>query len=155
MEVAINDSTMDLDDIDPRRYSLRTVSLVGIIALLLFCASYLVDVRIVVESPNYGDVTAGVAALWRLVLGVTTVGSFAIGIYSLVADDDESDGPAMGFEIKGEDHDIDIYLQLPDEEAANEDETAADEDESGSGDSSNRPDGERRSGTDEESSNAP
>ncbi|WP_152424477.1 MULTISPECIES: hypothetical protein [Halococcus] len=83
---------------------------VGVVALVLFSASYLVDVRIIVENPNYGDVTAGVRTLWRVILGITTVGSFAIGIYNLTTDGNGDSGPSTGFKIEGEGHDVDVHL---------------------------------------------
>lgn len=41
---------------------------------------------------------------------MATLGSFCLGIYNLLADDEHSGGPANTFEIKGDNHDIDLHL---------------------------------------------
>lgn len=94
-----------LDRFDPR----GRVVLVGVLALLLFVASYVVEVRIVLVNPAYGDVTSAVRLLWRAVLGVTTVGSFLLGVRELFGGKDGSDGPATRVEIGGTGHEIDVY----------------------------------------------
>lgn len=98
-----------LDRFDLRDRPSWWAVLVGILALLLFGASYVVDVRVVVVDPDYGDVTSAVRLLWRAILGVTTIGSFLLGIRELVGGDDGPDGPATRVEIGGTGHEINVY----------------------------------------------
>jgi hypothetical protein len=98
---------------DPRRYSPRFLFVVSVATLELLVVSFLVDVRIVLERPNYGDVTTTVRVLWRVVLGLATLGSFLIGVYNSVSREADG-GPTRGFEIKGRNHDIDFHVHIGD-----------------------------------------
>jgi hypothetical protein len=98
------------------RYHPYVFVLVGGVALALFVLSFLVEVRIVVENPNYGDVTSAISILWQAILGLTTVGSFVLAVYNYRTDVDDSDGPATGFTIRGENHDIDFHLHVEGDE---------------------------------------
>lgn len=101
---------MRISGVVPRRYSPRTLLVVGTVALLLLVASLLVEVRIILESPEYGDVTGLVQPVWQAVLGLTTIGSFLIGVYTLVTDaEGEPSGPAASVEIKGTGHEIHVH----------------------------------------------
>lgn len=119
---------MDSSERSYRRYFPLGLLLVGLVALFLLGVSYFVEIRIIVEEPRYGDVTELARTLWRAILGATTIGSFLLGVYALVGDEDKSDGPPTKVEIKGTGHDIDVYPSRPitgrDDE---EDEEKADE----------------------------
>lgn len=104
---------MELDKIDYRRYYPLLLLFVSLAALSLFGVSYFVEVRIIVESPNYGDVSETIQLFWRSLLGGTTIGSFLIGVYTFINDDRNSDGPPTKVEIKGTGHDIDVYPSGP------------------------------------------
>ncbi|WP_135823947.1 hypothetical protein [Halorussus ruber] len=104
---------MSLVEIDDRRYFPMLLLFVGLLAFVLFGASYFVEVRIIVEKPRYGDVTETIRALWRAILGATTIGSFLVGVYALHKDDDSASGPPTKVEIKGTGHDIDVYPNGP------------------------------------------
>jgi fluoride ion exporter CrcB/FEX len=104
---------MDSSELSYRRYFPLGLLLVGLVALFLFGVSYFVEIRIIVEKPRYGDVTGIVRTFWRAILGVTTIGSFLLGVYALVGDEEESDGPPTKVEIKGTGHDIDVYPSGP------------------------------------------
>lgn len=84
--------------------------LVASVGSILFAASFFVEVRIIVTNPNIGDVTEILRTGWRALLAVATVGSFLLAVYNASTDDTPSDGPASTFEIKGENHDIDVHL---------------------------------------------
>lgn len=99
---------------DPRRYSPIELAAVGVFALVFLAISYVVDVRIILETPNYGDVTAVLGTLWRTILGITTIGSFLLAVYNLRTDSTRSNGPATGFSIRGENHDIDFHIHMSD-----------------------------------------
>lgn len=104
---------MDLSETSYRRYFPAVLLLVSLVALLLLGASYFVEIRIIIEEPQFGDVTEIVRTLWRAILGVTTIGSFLIGVYALASDEDDSDGLPTKVEIKGTGHDIDVYPSGP------------------------------------------
>jgi len=96
-------------------YKLRSSPLffgiLGLIALLFLVLSYLIKVRIILESPAYGDVTGVVGAVWSICLGIATIGSFMLAIHNFRRGTD-SDGPATDFSIEGENHDIDVHLHV-------------------------------------------
>jgi hypothetical protein len=104
---------MSLVEIDDERYFPMLLLFVGLLAFVLFGASYFVEVRIIVEKPRYGDVTETVRALWRAILGATTIGSFLVGVYTLLEDNGRASGPPTRVEIKGTGHDIDVYPNGP------------------------------------------
>lgn len=104
---------MDLTEMNFRRYLPAVLLLVSLVGLFLLGASYFVELRIIVEEPRYGDVTKFVRTLWRALLGTTTIGSFLIGVYTLVRDGDDSEGLPTKVEIKGTGHDIDVYPSGP------------------------------------------
>lgn len=104
---------MKLVERDYSRYFPVFLLLVSLVALLLLGVSYFVKVRIIIENPSYGDVTNTIQALWRATLGVTTIGSFLIGVYTLVGERDSSNSPPTKVEIKGTGHDIDVYPSGP------------------------------------------
>lgn len=146
---------MDLPETSYRRYFPAVLLLVSLVALFLLGASYVVEIRIIVEEPQFGDVTEIVWTLWRAILGVTTIGSFLIGVYALVGDEDDSDGLPTKVEIKGTGHDIDVY---PSGSASGRDdggdEEPADETRSGNdGPSSDSDDNAESNTTEEESRN--
>lgn len=122
-----------------RRRSPTVPLLVGGISLLLFAASFVVDVRIIFERPNYGDVTAIVELIWRAVLGVATLGSFLLEIYNFRSKAESADDSITGLEIGGMNHDIDFHVHVsgaPDSGGPGSGDTAGDgspsSDESGS-----------------------
>lgn len=96
--------------IDPRQFSPRTLALVGLIGIALLAVSFLVELRIVLLRPNYGEITGLVRAAWRIAVGVATIGSFLLATYNVRREEPSSTGPARHFEIKGENHDIDVHL---------------------------------------------
>jgi len=89
--------------------------LLGIGGLLLLSLSFVVEVRIVVESPALGDVTGIVQLLWNVILGIATLGSFALAVYNYQQDTD-SCPPPIRFSVKGRNHDIDFHLHMDDSE---------------------------------------
>jgi hypothetical protein len=101
---------MDVNGFDPHRYSPWTLLLVGSLTTILLMVSFFVEIRVLITSPNYGDVTGMVRTTLRVLLAVATFGSFCLGIYNLLADDGHSGGPVNTFEIKGDNHDIDLHL---------------------------------------------
>ena len=101
---------MDVNGFDPRRYSPWTLLLVGSLTVILLMVSFFVEIRVLITSPNFGDVTGIVWTILQVLLAAATLGSFCLGIYNLVADDEHSGGPANTFEIKGDNHDIDLHL---------------------------------------------
>lgn len=94
------------------RFYQYTYILVGVVALSLFMLSFLVEVRIIIERPSYGEVTSVASTLWQAILGLTTIGAFILAIYTYRTDVDDSEGPAMGFTIRGQNHDIDVHLHV-------------------------------------------
>lgn len=104
---------MDLTEMNFRQYLPTVLLLVSLVGLFLLGASYFVELRIIVEEPRYGDVTKLARTLWRALLGTTTIGSFLIGVYTLVRDGDDSEGLPTKVEIKGTGHDIDVYPSGP------------------------------------------
>lgn len=91
-----------------RKWTSRRLLVVGAVAFFLFGVSYFVEVRIILVDPDYGDVTRVVETLWRGVLGFTTVGSFLLGIRSLVREGRQPNGPAARVEIGGAGHEIHV-----------------------------------------------
>lgn len=104
---------MDFTEPNFRQYFPTALLFGSLVGLFLLGASYVVEVRIIVEEPRYGDVTTLARTLWRAVLGITTVGSFLIGVYTLVSDGDDSKGLPTKVEIKGTGHDINVYPSGP------------------------------------------
>lgn len=98
------------------RYHPFVFVLVGGVALTLLILSFLIEVRIIVESPNYGDITSVIVTLWQAILGLTTIGSFLLAAYNYRAKLDDSEGPATGFTIHGQNHDIDFHFHVKDTE---------------------------------------
>lgn len=96
--------------LDPRRYRPEVFAAIGIVALFLFLASFLVEVRIIVERPGYGDVTEEVRTVWQSALGIATIGSFLIAFYNISVARPRSESPASGLEIGGRNHDIDVHI---------------------------------------------
>lgn len=92
-----------------QKWTSRRLLLVGAVALFLFGASYFVEFRIIIVDPDYGDVTVVVQTRWRGLLGSTTVGSFRLGIRSLVREGRRPNGPAARVEIGGAGHEIHVY----------------------------------------------
>lgn len=88
----------------------------GTVGLILFILSLVVEVRIIFEYPAYGDVTGVVRGLWSLILGIATLGSFALAVHNYRRDDDSS-GPPTQFSVRGRNHDIDFHVHIgePDE----------------------------------------
>lgn len=91
--------------------------LVGGVALTLFVLSLLIEVRVIVENPNYGDVTALLSTLIQAILGLTTVGSFLLAVYNYRADGGDGDGTGTRFTIRGRHHDIDVHLHVGDDDS--------------------------------------
>lgn len=104
---------MALTEIRYRRYFPWVLLFISLVALFLFIASYFVEIRIIIDEPRYGDVTGLVQTFWRAVLGITTIGSFLIGVYTLISDENDSEGLTTKVEIKGTGHDIDVYPNEP------------------------------------------
>lgn len=104
---------MDLTERNFRQYLPTALLLVSLVGLFLLGASYSVEIRIIIEKPRYGDVTELARTLWRAVLGVTTIGSFLLGVYTFVRDGNDSKGLPTKVEIKGTGHDIDVYPSGP------------------------------------------
>jgi len=78
-------------------------------------------------------VTELTRTVWRVLLGITTIGSFLIGVYTLVSDADDSDGLPTKVAIKGTGHDIDVYPSGPVSDR-NDDGNGAEENEAGAED---------------------
>lgn len=97
-----------------RRRSPTVLLLVGGISLLLFVASFAVEVRIIFERPSYGDVTVIVELIWRTVLGIATLGSFLLEIHTLRSDTEANEESIKGLEINGMNHDIDFHVHVSD-----------------------------------------
>lgn len=109
-----------------RRISSRPFVLLGFSALVLLLLSVLIDVRIIVERPNLGDVSAAVGAIWRLFLGLATLGSFALAAQDVIETDQPEGGTVRDLEIRGRNHDIDVHLNVPDPGGENADESVQD-----------------------------
>jgi len=115
-----------LRDVDFRRYSSRTFALLGGVGLLLLFASVLIEVRIVVDRPHLGDVSAVLGAIWQLSIGLATLGSFLLAGYNHVRSGGPSDGTVRALEIRGRNHDIDVHLNVPNPGGENADESVQD-----------------------------
>lgn len=96
--------------------ALITLGTVGLILLIL---SFIVEIRIIFEYPAYGDVTGVVRALWSLILGIATLGSFALAVHNYRRDDD-SGGPSTQFSVRGRNHDIDFHIHIGEPDESNE-----------------------------------
>lgn len=131
---------MNQTEINYRRYFPPVLLLVSLVTLFLLGASYFVEIRIVIREPQYGDVTNIVRTFWRAILGVTTIGSFLIGSYTLINDEDNSDGLPTKVEIERTGHDIDVYPSgaVSDQEDEEENEMES-EDDTSSVDSDDNP----------------
>lgn len=97
---------------DPRRYPPGLLVGVATVALALLLASFFFEARVVLERPNYGNVTGTLLAFWRVVLGTATVGSFVLAVYRFLFEEARRDCSATGMEIRGRNHDIDVHLHL-------------------------------------------
>lgn len=118
-------------DFPLRKYSPLTLVSLGVIGLVLLAVTYFVKVRIILVHPNYGDVTAIVQGFWRLAVGLATIGSFLLAAHNHTSSTESNSGPATGFSIQGENHDIDVYLNVgEDDEAEGGDRRRREEDES-------------------------
>lgn len=111
------------------------LTLLGFVAFALLAVSFLVEVRIVLTNPNYGDVTGVLQTFWQFLLAAATVGSFLLAIYNALSEEPSSDGPTRTFVIRGENHDIDVHLQGidrpdPDDPSSQGEENSEDESES-------------------------
>lgn len=129
-----------IERIDLNRFKSPSVFIIlGTVGLILFTLSLIVEVRIIFEYPAYGDVTGVVRGLWRLILGIATLGSFALAIHNYRRDDDSS-GPPTQFSVRGRNHDIDFHVHIggPDESS----EPAQRREEGGEDDEKLRPDAE-------------
>jgi hypothetical protein len=100
--------------VQPKSYSSKRLATIGTITLLLLVFTTVVQIRIVLERPNYGDVTDTFWTIWQGVLVVATVGSFLIAIHNTFRNNAESDGAAARFQIGGENHDIDVHFHEDD-----------------------------------------
>lgn len=85
--------------------------ILGILGVLILVLSHFIEIRIILESPAYGDITGVVGTIWSLLLGVATLGSFALGAHNFRSTDN-SGGPATEFSIEGETQDIDVHLHV-------------------------------------------
>lgn len=83
----------------------------GAVGLSLLILGFIIEVRIIFEHPAYGDVTGIVQGLWRLILGIATLGSFSLAVHNYRRDDD-STGPSTQFSVRGRDHDIDFHVHI-------------------------------------------
>lgn len=95
-----------------RRISPELFAVIGLGALLLLVGSFFVDVRIVVERPHLGDVSHLVGIAWQTTLAGATLGSFLLAYRNYAAETRSSDGTPLDFEIRGQDHDIDVHLHI-------------------------------------------
>jgi len=101
-----------IERLNLNRFTSPSVLIVlGTVGLILFVLSVIVEVRIVFEYPAYGDVTGIVRGIWSLILGVTTLGSFALAVHSYRRDE-ESSGPSTQFSVRGRNHDIDFHVHI-------------------------------------------
>lgn len=91
----------------------------GTVGLILFILSLVVEVRIIFEYPAYGDVTGVVRGLWSLILGIATLGSFALAVHNYRRDDDSS-GPPTQFSVRGRNHDIDFHVHIGEPDGSRE-----------------------------------
>jgi len=102
--------------LDLRRYSRTTIAVVGFSAITLIVLTYIVEVRIILESPNYGDVTGVVKSLFRIVsFGIGLVASLST-IYNTFSDKKGSQGLDTGFTIEGGNNDFHFHMGLPESE---------------------------------------
>lgn len=99
---------------DPRRYSPRVLVAVGTVTLAFLALSFVVEIRVVIETPRVGNVTRLIQTFWRVFLGIATIGSFLLAIYNRTTDEHSPRGTARGFEIRGRNHDIDFHVHVPD-----------------------------------------
>ena len=67
---------MDVNGFDSHRYSPWTLLLIGSLTATLLMMSFFVEIRVLITSPNYGDVTGIVRTTLRVLLAVATLGSF-------------------------------------------------------------------------------
>ncbi len=82
------------------------------IGVLLLLLSFVIRVRIVVEQPTLGDVTPLVRIVWRAVLGIATLGSFALGVYDVVAGIELRGRKEKRVEISGDANDVDFHVHV-------------------------------------------
>jgi hypothetical protein len=105
---------VSIGQFDPRESQAGVLLILGVVAFLLFIGSYFVSVQVIVENPDYGDVTSTLRLAWRLIMGVATLGSFYIGIRSLDIGEGRTEGPSTSFHFEGQNHDIDFHLHVDD-----------------------------------------
>ncbi|WP_155118225.1 hypothetical protein [Halorubrum sp. T3] len=113
------------------QYNPYLFAFVGGVALALFTLSFFIELRIIIESPSYGDITSIISTIWKTILGLTTIGSFILAAYNYQTETDDSDGPATGFTIQGQNHNIDFHLHVDDtpESSRESEDTESTEDE--------------------------
>lgn len=116
--------------IDPRKLSPRTLVLAGSIGIALLTLSVFVEVRIVVVTPDFGEVTGLVHFVWQISIGLATIGSFLFAIDNARRGESSPEGPARHFEIKGRNHDIDVHLHGIGSSEQEDDENRAENDDS-------------------------
>lgn len=103
-----------VDRVDLNRLKSPSILLIlGTVGLILFGISFIVEIRVILEYPAYGEVTNVIRGLWSLILGVATIGSFALAAHSYRRDDDSS-GPPTNFSVRGRNHDIDFHVHIGD-----------------------------------------
>lgn len=61
---------------------------VGLCCAVSFGALSLVEFRVVVLRPDWGNVTPQLAAVWRGTLAAASLGSFGLSVYSYTMDDE-------------------------------------------------------------------
>jgi len=102
-----------------RLKSPTTLLALGIGGVILLVIGLVIEVRIIVENPAYGDVTDVVRGIWNLSIALATLGSFVLAVYNYRRDDD-TDGPPTQFSVRGENHDIDFHLHMGESNASSE-----------------------------------
>lgn len=100
----------ELSDWNRTRYPTVALLVTSGIGVLLLLLSFVIRVRIVVEQPSVGDVTPLVRIGWRAVLGIATLGSFALGVYDFVAGIELRGQSSTRVEVSGDDNDVDLHL---------------------------------------------
>ncbi|WP_148225498.1 hypothetical protein [Haloterrigena turkmenica] len=88
-----------------------------IIVAVLFLSSFVVEVTLIVESPEIGNITPQLGMLWRATTGIATLISSVLTVISFTADEEQATGtrgPETGFVVEGDNNDLDVHFHIPD-----------------------------------------
>lgn len=123
-----------LSQISPRK-----LGVIGVIGATFLVVGFVMDVRIIIETPPLGDVTGTFELLWNLIIGMATIGSFLLAINNRRTERGEDNGTPTELKIEGENHDIHLNLYLsgePSNSRGSEELTAEIEEDESDGDRS-------------------